>query len=195
MSTWIGITLSPHQSVFYLSLINVFLLSVLLICLSFPSSLPISTFSCFLSSTLLLTYHLISCTTLPPILACLCSHGAGVIWRIRPVAGLLLCQFNRQGSGLELSPNPVLHACLPGHRISIIPSVRSFIWLIHFIFDICHLILYVFSVNMFDSCAPSSVPCLVQCLFCEWFSVFMLLSDLHAHKKMQEEDNTFWYVH
>lgn len=49
-----------------------------------------------------------------------------MIWRIRPVAGLLLCQSNRQGSGPELSPNPFLHACLPGNRICRFPSLLSF---------------------------------------------------------------------
>ncbi|KAI4804881.1 hypothetical protein KUCAC02_026492, partial [Chaenocephalus aceratus] len=73
----------------------------------------------------------------PPIHACFCSRGGGVIWRIRPVAGLLLCQSNRQGSGPALSPNPFLHACLPGHRISGFPSLPSFFTLILFSFDAC----------------------------------------------------------
>lgn len=53
------------------------------------------------------------------------------------MAGLLLCQSNRQGSGPELCPNPFLHACLPVLRISSFPSFPAFILLVLFSFDVC----------------------------------------------------------
>lgn len=66
----------------------------------------------FFSCPSILSCRFCLCTSFPPLLACLCSCCGELIWRIRPVAGLLLCQSNRQGSGPELSPNPFLHACL-----------------------------------------------------------------------------------
>lgn len=56
-----------------------------------------------------------------PALACLCSRGGGVIWRIRPVAGLLLCQSNRQGSIWTRAQSKSLPPRLPARATELAP--------------------------------------------------------------------------